>query len=83
MTIHADLQVSIDGFMRFADYFFDGLFADWAVLDKIEESQNEVRNTIGRIEKVLKKLTSMMSKADKEQADTKAQLNDLIVKAKI
>lgn len=83
VTIHADLQVSIDGFMRFADYFFDGLFADWAVLDKIEESQNEVRNTIGRIEKVLKKLTSMMSKADKEQADTKAQLNDLIVKAKI
>ena len=40
VTIHADLQVSIDGFMRFADYFFDGLFADWAVLDKIEESQN-------------------------------------------
>lgn len=83
VTIHADLQVSIDGFMRFADYFFDGLFADWAVLDKIEESQNEVRNTIGQIKKVLEKLSSMMSKADKEQANTKAQLNDLIVKAKI
>lgn len=83
MTIHADLQVSIDGFMRFADYFFDGLFADWAVLDKIEESQNEVRNTIRKIEKVLEKLSSMMSKAEKEQANTKAKLNDLIVKAMI
>lgn len=83
VTIHADLQVSIDGFMRFADYFFDGLFADWAVLDKIEESQNEVRNTIRQIEKVLEKLSSMMSKAEKEQANTKAKLNDLIVKAMI
>ena len=33
VTISADFQVNIDGFLRFADYVFDGIFADWAVLD--------------------------------------------------
>ena len=28
INIQADMQVNIDGFLRFADYFFDGLFAD-------------------------------------------------------
>lgn len=83
VSIHANMQVSIDGFLRFADYFFDGLFADWAVLDKIEESQNEVRKTINQIETVSNKLSKMLSEAEKEQAEKNDQLNDLIVKAKI
>lgn len=83
VTVHADLHVSIEGFLRFADYFFDGLFADWAVLDKIEESQNEVKKTVTQIEKVLNKLSKMLDDAEKEQAEKNAQLNDLIVKAKI
>ena len=75
--------MSIEGFLRFADYFFDGLFADWAVLDKIEESQNEVKKTVTQIEKVLNKLSKMLDDAEKEQAEKNAQLNDLIVKANI
>ena len=35
VTISADFQVNIDGFLRFADYVFDGIFADWAVLDRL------------------------------------------------
>jgi len=35
------MQVNVDGFLRFADYFFDGLFADWAVLDRINQSQEQ------------------------------------------
>ena len=45
VTIHADMQVNVDGFLRFADYFFDGLFADWAVMDKISQSQSQVQST--------------------------------------
>ena len=49
INIHADMQVSIDGFLRFADYFFDGLFADWAVGDKISEAQSSVQKVKGQI----------------------------------
>ena len=33
VKISADIKVTVDDFLKFADYFFDGLFADWAVLD--------------------------------------------------
>ena len=56
---HADVQVNVDGFLRFADYFFDGLFADWTVLDKIGQSQDQVQSTKHQIENVLTRLRSM------------------------
>lgn len=83
VTIHADMQVSIDGFLCFADYFFDGLFADWAVLDKIKQSQTQVQNTKNQIEQVISRLTAMLSATDKSLEDEKAILDDLIAKATI
>lgn len=79
VTIRAEMQVNIDGFLRFADYFFDGLFADWAVLDKIEESQSEVKNVIKQIQAVLDKLASMLTNAERDQAAVQAKLDELIV----
>ncbi len=81
VTIHADIQVSIDGFLHFADYFFDGLFADWAVLDKIKQSQTQVLNTKSQIERVIDRLTTMFSAADNALESEKEKLKDLIVKA--
>ena len=60
VTIQADMQVNVDGFLRFADYFFDGLFADWAVLDKISQSKDQMQNTKQKIESVLSRLKAMM-----------------------
>ncbi|WP_342755809.1 hypothetical protein [Kineothrix sedimenti] len=80
ITIHADMQVSIDSFLCFADYFFDGLFADWAVLDKIKQSQTQVQNIKSQIESVLNRLTSMFNSVAKELEGEKAGLNDLIIR---
>lgn len=59
VTIQAEMQVGIDGFLRFADYFFDDLFSDWEVLSKIRDSQSSVQNTKRQIEEVLSQLTAM------------------------
>lgn len=83
VTINADMQVNIDGFLCFADYFFDGLFADWAVLDKINQSQTQVQNTKSQIECVVNRLTAMLSATVKSLENEKAVLNDLIAKATI
>lgn len=83
VTINADIQVNIDGFLCFADYFFDGLFADWAVLDKINQSQTQVQNTKSQIERVVNRLTAMLGATDKSLENEKAALNDLIAKATI
>ena len=59
VTIEAELQVSVDGFLRFADFFFDGLFADLAVMEHINDSQEKIRSTQKEIQAVLERLTAM------------------------
>ena len=81
IQITANMQVNIDGFLRFADYFFDGLFADWAVGDKINQSMNSVYSTKSQISRPLDKLNSMEQAADHGIASLKQQVDDLIVKA--
>ena len=79
ITIHADMQVNIDGFLRFADWFFDGLFADWAVMDRISQSKSQVQSTKSQIDQVLYRLDGMLSSAAQEQTRMKAKLDDLTV----
>ena len=81
IQITANMQVNIDGFLRFADYFFDGLFADWAVGDKINQSMNSVSSTKSQISRTLDKLSSMEKAADSEITRLKLQMEDLVVKA--
>ena len=81
IRITANMQVNIDGFLRFADYFFDGLFADWAVGDKINQSMNSVSSTRSQINRTLDKLNDMEKAADRGIAALKAQLDELIVKS--
>lgn len=83
VDISADMQVNIEGFLRFADYFFDGLFADWTVLDRISESQNQVQKTKGQIKSVLARLTTMLSSVKAEKNRTEAQLKEVVIKATI
>ena len=81
IQITANMQVNIDGFLRFADYFFDGLFADWAVGDKISQSMNSVSSTKSQISRTLDKLNEMEKDADRGIASLKQQLDELIVQA--
>ena len=83
VTIQADMQVNVDGFLRFADYFFDGLFTDWAVLDKISQSQSQVQSTRSQIESVLSRLDSMMNAVEQEQAQVKNKLDALVLSAQL
>ena len=79
--ISANMQVSVDGFLRFADYFFDGLFADWAVGDRISNSISSVSHTKGQIDRTLERLREMEKVTDSEIAKLRKNLDDLIVKA--
>ncbi len=79
INVQANLQVNIDGFLRFADYFFDGLFADWAVGDRISESQSSVLKVKHQIEKMLGKIEQMEAAAVREIADLTAKIEACVV----
>ena len=81
IQISANMQVNIDGFLRFADYFFDGLFADWAVGDKISQSMSSVSNTKKEINRMLDKLNDMEKAVDQKIQQKKTKLDQFVVKA--
>ena len=83
VEITADLQVTVDSFLQFADFFFDGLFADWAVLDHINQAQSRVENTKGQIKRVLALLKKMREDVDVQIADEKEKQEQLAVETEL
>ena len=80
VEIIEDMQVNIDGFLRFADYFFDGLFADWTVMNRISDAQGQVQKVKGQIGSVLSKLNAASVSVKAEQNSAKNKLQELVKK---
>lgn len=51
--IPVDMRMEISGFLSFADFFFDGLVADYLVQNKIAEAQEQVEDAICHVEHIL------------------------------
>ena len=83
VEITADLQVTVDSFLKFADFFFDSLFADWAVLDHINQAQSRVENTKDQIKRVLALLKKMREDVDVQIADEKEKQEQLAVETEL
>ena len=54
----ADFHIETGDFLSFADYFFDGLIADWLVQSRINDAKRQVDNAIQRVEEILRRLRS-------------------------
>lgn len=51
-----NLRIDIDGFLTFADFFFDGFIADVFVQSRIRRGQQQVQEAIRRVEDILRTL---------------------------
>lgn len=78
VRIDADMRVNVDGFLRFADCFFDNLFTDWAVMDEINQSRSQVFKTRGQIEEVLRGLHSAFHQMEGEAEQVQGELDQLV-----
>jgi len=83
VKISADVHISIDGFLRFADYFFDGLIADWTVMDKISKAQSQVEEVKRKVENMLNRLETMQRTAERKVESEKARMDAMVLGAKI
>lgn len=48
-----DLKVDVDGFLTFADFFFDGIIMDYMVQSKIAEARKQIEQAIPLVEKLV------------------------------
>ena len=55
MDVHVP-NVEIGSFLTFADFFFDGLFADFMVQSRINETRERLEDACRRVEDVLRQL---------------------------
>lgn len=51
-----NLRLDIGGFLSFADFFFDGLIADYLVQSKIANAREQVDNAIVKVSGILSEL---------------------------
>lgn len=58
VTVNADFQINVGDFLKFADFFFDGLVADYLVQSKIADAKKEVDKAIRQVEDILADLRS-------------------------
>lgn len=79
--ISGNLYVEIEDFLHFADYFFDGLFTDWMVYDKINDSRNRTMQTSDQIQKILGQLNEMDNDLCSKKDNLKEELKQTVLKS--
>ena len=77
----SSITIEIDGFVKFADFFFDGLIADWVVQSKIHDSQESVSNVSREVGSVLNKLSKMRDRVKEQLHILENELSQNIVNA--
>lgn len=79
VQMSANVKIEIGEFLRFADWFFDGLIVDWTVLDRIHDAQDQMYRTVCQIQKLLDRLESMENGLDRRADQLKEERDRLIL----
>ena len=51
-----NLNLEMNDFLSFADWFFDGFFVDWMVQDRINTARSQVDDAIRRVRSIVERL---------------------------
>jgi hypothetical protein len=75
---YTDIKVDISGFATFADFFFDGLFVDWFVKSKINNSLSKVRSVRSEINRILDDLRRNRGELNNQKSSLEKQIEVLL-----
>jgi DNA repair exonuclease SbcCD ATPase subunit len=81
VRIQNDIHFETDGFGKFADFFFDGLIADWCMQSRITESKDSFENVRSQVNSVLAKLSSMKNIEKEHVEGLLRKINQMIISA--
>ena len=79
VQVRCDMQLNVEGFLRFADFFFDGLLSSWTVLDQIGSAQSQAQRVKGQIESVLGSLKGPLANARAERNQLLSRIDALVL----
>ena len=79
VSIEGDIQIEIDDFSEFTDWFFDNIFTDWEIRDKITNSMSQADETRNQIVGTINLLKDMRDKRMKSRIELEEDLEAVIV----
>ena len=79
VDMEVDIQIEIDDFSKFADWFFDNIFTDWNIKEKIENSQAQALDTRGKITSTINLLKEMRDERMKRRIEIEEDLEEVVV----
>lgn len=77
-TGYAGLEVELNGFATFADFFFDNLIFDWMVQNKINRSLDACEKTRSQVAKIVAKLKETDKSLTQKYRSTKTDFTNYI-----
>lgn len=79
VRLSVEINVKLDQFTSFADYFFDGLLVDGYIQGGISKSQNQVSNIRSQISSAVSRLEHMEYETERELEQAKKELKGLFL----
>lgn len=83
VVVQCAVEIEVDEFLYFADYFFDSFFTDYAVMERIHQAQSQMCNAKDQIEDVLSILEGMLNETIWERVDVRSELDTLILETQL
>jgi hypothetical protein len=78
VQIESNLRIDIGGLATFADYFFDGLIADWVVQSRINDAKSRVTVLRKRVASIERSLSTEIQKTAARVREIKRQRAALV-----
>lgn len=79
VRINYDIRFETDGFAKFADFFFDGLIADWYMQSKIDNSYESIANVKNQVESTIFKLQQIENEGKQYLERLENELKNIII----
>jgi hypothetical protein len=76
VTIDKNISIQIDGFLTFADYFWDGIFSNLEVQRKISDASRQVLDVKYKIQDTISTLTLMLNENSRQQQEINEKMNN-------
>lgn len=79
VSVEGDIQIEMDDFSEFADWFFDNIFTDWEIKDKIVNSLSQADDTRNQITSTINLLKDMRDERMKRRIELEEELEEVVV----
>lgn len=74
VTIDKNISINIDSFTTFADFFWDGIFSNLAVQEKISSATKQVQGVKYKVQDTISTLTLMINENNRKQQETQQKM---------